>query len=197
MKVLLVSEGKHERVSLPILIERIAGTQFQFEHARLADENIPTHHGKGQGFLKKALRWLLKARDDGHDALILVVDHDGYDNRPNEIAEAQDEIDLCTLPRALGVAIRSFDAWMLADEVALSNVLGCSIARQRDPESISRPKELCVGLLARSSEILDQSTMYSRSAEILNLGQLAERCPNGFKPFADRVRALKKPTAES
>jgi len=190
MKVLLVSEGKHEKSSLPLLVQRIAEHEFEFEHARLADENLPAHHGEGKGFFKKALRWLLKAREGGYEGMILVVDRDGNRERQNEVNRAQAEQRVCDLPRALGVAVQSFDAWMLADEVALSKVLGWSVPRQRDPESIRNPKGTCAELLAGSPEELDQSTMYCKSAAILDLAQLTDRCPIGFRPFAELVRAL-------
>lgn len=46
-------------------------------------------------------------------------------------------------PRALGMAIRSFDAWMLADDGVLTLVLGKPIDTQPSPEKNRDPKEAC------------------------------------------------------
>ena len=50
------------------------------------------------------------------------------------------------LPRALGLAIKSFDAWVLADEVAMSTIVGHTVDRQRDMESLRDPKLICKGI---------------------------------------------------
>jgi hypothetical protein len=80
-------------------------------------KDIHAHHGKGQGYFKKALRWILEAERRGYDALVLVIDQDNTPERVQEINKAQND-QRVTLRRALGVAIRTFDAWMLADEQA-------------------------------------------------------------------------------
>ncbi len=92
------------------------------------------------------------------------------------------------LPRAMGVAIRTFDAWMLADEKVLTEVLGCAIVRQPDPEAIRDPKQVCASLLARGQNRMAQSEMYARIAYQIDLALLSLRCQSGFEPFAARVR---------
>ena len=68
---------------------------------------------------KRALGWIRLAEREDYDAIILVIDkmvtRKGNSNstEPRKISE---------LPRALGVAIKTFDV-MLADEQALSEVL--------------------------------------------------------------------------
>lgn len=134
MKVLLVSEGKHELSgSLESLVRRISSRELDVHHDRVSRNDIHTHRGKGQGFFKRAIRWLLEARKRGYEAIVLVIDEDGYAERTSEIKEAQYYSGV-VFPRAFGIAIRTFDAWMLADERALTTVLGCQIQRQPAPE---------------------------------------------------------------
>lgn len=188
-KVLVVGEGKHELAgALVALVRRLAPPGCVFDHTDIRGD-IHGHHGKGRGYFKRAFRWMLEAQKLGYDALVLVIDQDGFLERTKEISEAQQD-DRAAIPRALGVAIRSFDAWMLADERALSAVLKGIVSRQPDPERIVRPKDSCSVILANAGNVVSQSEMYSQVAQTADLDVLGRRCPKGFAPFADRVRAI-------
>ena len=194
MKVLLVAEGQHElgdgtaAGALEVLVRRLSGGQvLQIDRRKVSDPSLRAFHGTGQGFYKRALRWLLHAAGEGYDALVLVVDHDGHDVRLRQIDDAQDS-GLTPLPRALGVAVRTFDAWMLADERALSIVLGRPIARQTDPESIAWPKERCTELRNSADSDLGLAALYAAVATQADPTILERRCPRGFAPFAFRTR---------
>ena len=144
---------------------------------------------KGRGFFKRAVRWLKEAEDREADALILLIDEDGRPETITEIRDAQGYHE-SQLARALGVAIRTFDAWMLADERALSEVLGCTVNRQPDPETIHEPKETCKELLADSDKQISQREMYAQVAAKIDMGVLCARCRSGFEPFAAHVRSV-------
>ena len=169
------------------LLNRLGGEHHDLNSDRMARSDLPRVHG-GKGYKKKALRWLLRAQNKGYDALILLIDEDGTTRRIQEIREAQDHNTLSDLPRALGVPIRSFDAWMLADEKALTEVLGQSVNRQPAPETIRDPKETCRELLANSDREISQSKMYAEVSAMINVDVLCDRCQSGFKPFAAHVR---------
>lgn len=192
MKVLLVGEGRHEAGgALETLVRRLSQREMQCDFRKISDPLLHAHHGRGQGMFKRAVRWLLQAAQEGYDALVLLVDHDGFDQRIREIDLAQDERRLSVLPRALGVAIRTFDAWMLADEVALRQVLQCpAIQRQPAPETIGDPKSRCDQLCCEAGRPMALSDMYKAVLQTANLDILVERCPSGFAPFAARVRAI-------
>jgi hypothetical protein len=135
--------------------------------------------------------WLNRAHREGFDALVLVIDQDNpEERRQQQLDRAQDDLRF-PIRRALGVAIRTFDAWMLADERALSALSGCDVPRQRDPEGLSDPKLVC-RKLREGGECSDVSTseFYAHLAEHLELSWLEQRCPKGFRPFAERVRKL-------
>lgn len=188
IKALIVSEGPHDR-AVEDLIRRLVTSPLEADHDRVSNPLIHTHHGKGQGFFKRLVRWIREAKRRGYDALVLVIDRDGDPERVRQVDRAQ-EYTVVEFPRALGVAIESFDAWMLADEKALSAVLGYSVARQKSPESIGKPKQACEHLLASSSLDLPQRDMYRAICDAVDIGKLTRRCPKGFRPFAARVRAL-------
>jgi hypothetical protein len=192
MKVLLVSEGKHEaNGALEALVRRSVGKITDCTFDRVSRDDIHTHRGKAQGFIKRALRWLLEARKQRFDALVLVVDEDGDANRIAELAAAQqDQAITAGFPRALGIAIRTFDAWMLADEVALRKVLGIPVQTQPSPETCSDPKSQCADFLEQSTRSLGQSEFYREVAELMDLEKLANRCPRGFGVFAMRLKSL-------
>jgi hypothetical protein len=152
-------------------------------------KDIHAHHGKGQGYFKKALRWILEAERRGYDALVLVIDQDNTPERVQEINKAQND-QRVTLRRALGVAIRTFDAWMLADEQALSRVLGYTISPQRSPEDVSDAKDVCAQLLGKSLMAMLQSEFYASVAREADVNMLERQCSKGFGPFAQRVRSL-------
>ena len=191
MRALIVSEGKHEQSgALQTLVERLRGTTFaSIEHAKVSDAKIHVFHGKGKGYLKRAVGWLNEARKREFDVLVLVIDEDGDQTRIAQFNEAQ-AYEQVALPRAFGVAVRMFDAWMLADETAVSAATSTTIPRQRSPEAIRDPKTACSEFLEAGTETHTQSEMYAAISETARLDVLEERCPAGFAPFADRIRAL-------
>ncbi|MCH8118251.1 MAG: DUF4276 family protein [Planctomycetes bacterium] len=192
MRVLVVAEGKHELSgALESLLKRLGGDNAVFEFDRVSNKSIHAFHGKGKGYFKRAFRWLKEAEKKGADALIFLIDEDDKRERIEQIQEAQDSL-LSQLPRAMGVAIRMFDAWMLADEKALTEVLGDNINRQSTPETIRNPKQVCAKLLEDSQIQISQSEMYARVSCKINIDILCDRCQSGFKPFATYVRNIFK-----
>jgi len=190
MRVLVVAEGKHELYgALGNLLEKLGGDGSSFDYDRVSNNTIHAFHGIGNGYFKRALRWLKEAEKKGADALILLIDEDGKRERIEQIQEAQDSL-LSQLPRAMGVAIRMFDAWMLADEKALTEVLGDNINRQTNPETIRNPKQVCAKLLEDSQIQISQSEMYARVSCKINIDILCDRCQSGFRPFATYVRKI-------
>jgi hypothetical protein len=196
MRVLVVSEGEHEQGgALENFLRRLGGKEAKFAFDGVQRDDIHTHHGKGRGYVKRALRWLKEAKRREMDALVLLVDQDNPEYRRSEqVREAQEycnpKVPALNLPRAMGVAIKTFDAWMLADEKALTEVLGCTVARQHDPETISQPKKVCGRLLESGTNRMAQREMYAGVALRLDIEVLTKRCPKGFKPFAERVRKM-------
>ena len=197
MKILVVSEGSHElgddhlQGALVALSARLLRRSTTFVREKVSSRRVRVHiqPGKGGGYEKRALGWIRLAEREGYDALILVIDQDGQRVRQQEFDRAQHDSRLL-FPRALGVAIKTFDAWMLADERALSTALRTPIATQLAPESVADPKKTCEDLRNATGSRLGLTEMYSEIASITDVEKLASRCPNGFAPFARRVRSL-------
>lgn len=198
MRILLVSEGGHElgapegESALEVLCRRLLDVDAEFVRMTVRDPEVRVHirAGKADGYERRGLAWLRYAEREGFDALVFVVDHDNDHRRPAQLDLVQ-ESTAFGLPRAYGVAVRTFDAWMLADEQALSQVLRRTIPRQRDPEAIGDPKGICEKLRDDSPGVDDRlRDMYAAISHVMDLKLLSERCSRGFKTFAQRVRAL-------
>lgn len=193
MRVLVVGEGNHEHKALPRLVQRMAGTPSlpdfdKLKHGRRVHGKSPD--GRASRLYKRAVGWMLDAQRKEYEAVILLIDEDGKDDRRAGMDLAQESKE-AQLPRACGVAVRSFDAWFLADETALSNALGETVNRQPDPETVKAPKADCEALLSRTQTHDGLGDFYAALAESMNLDTVQKRCPKGFAPFADRVRKLR------
>ena len=190
MRVMVVVEGKHESGgAVGTIIRRLRSDLTGLKFGRLA--NAPVHvHGKGNGYCKKAISWMQQAHRDCFDAIILLVDRDRVATRCAEIADAQNNYTICNTPRALGVPVEAFDAWMLADEQAISSFLTVTVPTQPDPENIGHPKDHLEKLLAKWGLQWGGAELYARIAAELDISKLEARCPVGFAAFADRVRNL-------
>lgn len=191
MKLLIISEGKHELSgALETIVRRLTGIVEDVDLLKVSDPALRVHPAKGPGYFKKAVRCLLYASEHGYDALVLLIDQDDQIERRQQLSEAQDHLGLSTIPRAMGVAVLTFDAWMLADEQALSTVLSNPIQRQPDPERTGNAKGNCTALRDASGSGLSLTALYAALAEVINFDVLASRCPVGFEPFAQRARRM-------
>ncbi len=190
MKVLLVGEGASELAgALKAFVNRMGISEHEIEQDKVSRRDIHAHHGKGKGYYKRAIRWMREAQKNGYDAIILLIDQDDRPERVKEFAAAQEYLSV-PIRRALGVATRTFDAWMLADEKALTTVLEYQVSRQTDPEKLADPKRVCTDLLENSPQDMSPAKMYAAIANIVDISVLEARCSKGFGPFAQRVREL-------
>lgn len=204
MHVLLVSEGAHEGnrdeespQALRAIVSRVlpADTTFEWRDVHDLPRGNPLP-GKGGGHFKLALKAMLYAHRNGFDALVLVTDGDRRNERITEFDEAQESTRVA-IPRALGIAVQAFDAWILADHQALSQVLGADVPLQRLPENLDgaknsprHPKQVCRALMAQHGWAGSQAEFYQAVCCALDLAVVAERCPRGFAPFLQRLQRL-------
>lgn len=189
-RVLLVAEGPSELDgALAAFVRRLLDREIDFERQKVSSPIVRIHAGKGAGYTKRALAWIRFAEKNAFDALVLIVDQDGDADRQQQLDAAQGD-DHFACPRALGIAIRTFDAWMLADEKALTIVLGFLVDKQKSPEQDAKPKARCENLRDGCNETLSLPEMYSRLSRQIKLELLEAACPKGFGQFAERVRRL-------
>lgn len=196
--VLIVAEGDHELAgghadaALTTLVRRLLGDgiDLQVSSKRSREVSGHTHAGKGDRLGRKFIGIMKFAERNGYDAVVILMDHDGVDTRLKSATYAQ-EATVTSFPRAVGIAVRSFDAWFLADHAALSQVVSMTVHMQPDPESHSDPKKECQMLNAAMAEERRLRDFYAAIAAIVDLQILRNRCPVGFAEFANRVEGLK------
>ncbi len=195
MKILLVAEGDHELGTgdapgaLEVLVKKLLGVDVEVECDIVSSAKLHVAHGGGADLTKRVAAWLREAQKRKKDALVLLIDCDNEKARLKLLEKAQEDRTI-DLDRALGVAVQTFDVWMLADEMAVSRVLRLRLPTQKNPERIKKPKSSFRNLLSNSSTSKGQREAYAEVANCLDIALLRKRCPSGFAPFAMRVCAL-------
>ena len=206
MKVLIVAEGIHElgdsaapergdesnhAGALQTLVRRLLPGDIEFIKRAFKSRDVqPTAmRGKGSKLRKRILLWFRYAERHECDAVIILVDEDDDPRRRPEMESARVQLGI-RIRRACGLAIREFDAWIIADEGALSAALGSTVDCQPAPERIRNPKRVFEELHEASACKLWPRHVYAAVMEKVNLELLAKRCPRGFAPFAAMVRQL-------
>jgi hypothetical protein len=202
MRVLIVSEGENElgkanhAGALEALVSRL---REDYEEELLFDSITVRHPDLGKvqekgvgGMCKKALACLRFAERRGFEAVVFVIDQDEdkFKYRRSEVAAAQDSSMFAGIRRAMGVAVLAFDAWMLADEVALASVFGGPVSAQSNPERIGDAKEHFERLKDESGCAKGRSDAYAEVAKLTRIKILEKRCEDGFGVFAERVRKM-------
>jgi hypothetical protein len=204
MRVLLVSEGLHELTdavwgedsrngALEVLVRRLLDCEAEIVCCKPNDRAFRRTrvHGKGHAYEKIVVAFLLEAERRRFDAVVFLIDEDGDRERRAALDSAQIS-EQSILPRACGVAVRSFDAWILADESALAAVLRGECNAEKNPERLKDPKSKCLQKRDDSRCGLRLRDLYSEYAKQVDLTLLKERCPKGFAPFARRVEGLSR-----
>ncbi|MDA1230487.1 MAG: hypothetical protein O2856_06920 [Planctomycetota bacterium] len=195
--VLIVAEGEHELsggtadAALPILVKRLLGDGIDLRPTakRIRELSGHMHPGRGNPLGRKFIGIIRWAERHEYDAVVILIDQDDDPSRHQSASFAQESA-FSLLPRAIGIAVQSLDAWFLADHAALSKVLGTSIQMQPDPERNNDPKSACQGFTTISTEEIRLRDSYSMMAAIADLDLIKKRCPIGFGVFAARVASL-------
>lgn len=155
------------------------------------------------GFRRKVRLSVVRADRERFDAVVAVMDNDREPGHQRlkllragrEDARLQDE---APIPCAVGVAVEAIEAWLL-DPVAARDGLGLESAptQPKSPESLAgrpgeanHPKTVFRGWLAQTPRDRFRAITEAMAAvaESTDVADLEERCPRGFKPFADDVR---------
>lgn len=200
MRILVCGEGpndigrepKNEKAprelgTLQVLISRIlAQEEIEFEQQQIL--HLGPRRGSRGFKAKLELAFQEMSRKDCQ-ALVYVVDADREQKRGDRLRAARDDVAegrLC----AMGTAIHSIEAWLLADQQAFSLAFDCPTPNMTpDPESIKNPKSLLRDRLEHV-ERDDYSRCYAKLARHLDLAVVRRRCPDGFQPFQSEVEGL-------
>jgi len=174
----------HRLLNQPARVRYRMGRFIEIEHAR----------GKGDAFEKKTKAAILKARSLGFRAVVIVRDKDrkALAARLAPLARGRDAAATGQVACAVGLAVETFDAWMICDGKAVGTAGGDGSRSHPDPESLDgqestgrHAKDRAVELFG-SADVLTKR--YAQVAACVDLSLLAKCCPQGFAPFATEVR---------
>lgn len=219
MKMLLVSEGPRDigrsrthdgdaaspAGALTVLVRRLLGEHFRREiHGWEIDcselARVHEHSGGVSGFARKVQLAVVVAAARGYSCAAVVVDRDGPANsgrigelrKGRELAEGHHK-DLAD-HTALGVAVETVEAWLLADEWGINEALHPTPpATECSPESLGgrrdtaeHPKTRFLSLVGTTGRTPAEA--YDLVASAVRLDVVERACPQGFAPFATELR---------
>ena len=193
---------RHEFL-LKILVERILGVEGRIEP--LERSLLPCLRGNQPARVcREGARFIWRCVLYGAEAAVVVIDRDRTPPRERwrELCEQRERVKAdperpLAIPIAIGVAVETIEAWLLADEVALCDVLG--IPRPREPMGspekldgapgeATHPKYVLSRYFARDANperrFLDRVVAL---AQKMSLDVVARMCPEGFARFRDDV----------
>ena len=177
---------------LPILVHKICNKS---ENMRVIRKRVA--HLRGKKPAEKVEFERFQAYHSNYDGLVLVVDSDGELNEVRKTwfdAREKSEMELAsTLPMAIGVAHPCIESWLLADATAVRR--GLELDRTPDvplnPENLSpiqdnrnHPKNIFHTNVKKNISAQEKDRI---AAAMNDLELVKQRCPLGFKPFADEV----------
>jgi len=153
---------------------------------------------------KVAAAALLAVRRFNCGATVVVADRDGDDGRPAELEEGVERAQQLfpQHPATWGLAVESVEAWALGVPDTIAEELGVDVElvrmqypRDAHVECVSersgkpdhRPKQL-LERIAQLKHRKDSTEFREAIAERTDVAVLARACPQGFAPFAERLR---------
>lgn len=161
------------------------------------DANIPTRIR--HKLARKVRHAVLQAKAKGCRAVVILIDRDTEPDSERIALLKEGRGSLATYVGypacAVGCAVETFDAWMIADGKAIGKAGGDSSNSHPEPEKLRGKKETSRDHPKnRAAEIFGvnvkniPSSKYATVALHVDLELLEKACPKGFKPFADEVR---------
>lgn len=191
---------------LPVLVRRIleecCGRDLAYLH--FESQHLVRLQEAG-GYERKVAAALRRAQLAEARAAVIVVDRDRTpgQERLHKLREGRSQAQTkgLTLPLAVGVAIETMEAWLLADEQAIVAALDCGpIGRGVDPESLrgrprqaDHPKVMLQAHVEHDKHQRPALDCLRAIAEVAELNVIRDRCPSGFQPFYEEVRQFLAP----
>jgi hypothetical protein len=196
-------EPWHEEFLLKTLVERILGVEGRIES--LDRTLLPLLRGNQPARLcREGARFIRRCALFGAEAVVIVIDRDRTPPRKRwrELSEQRDVLRTdrarpLAIPVAIGVAVETIEAWLLADEVGLCDVL--DIPRPKEPMGSPEKLDGAPGEPTHPKYVLNQylrrDTKQGRGflgqvaaiARRMDLDVVARQCPEGFGRFRDDV----------
>jgi hypothetical protein len=162
---------------------------------------VHKHSSDVSGYERKVHLAIVEAGLRNCTCVAVVVDRDGERNQARLSAlcagrdEAEKKGEALAQHTATGLAVETVEAWLLADEQALTRALNLNPPQQQlpapeeldgAPGSDRHPKSVFLAIVDRSD--LAPSVAYDAVAEHARIDHLERRCPLGFARFAAELR---------
>lgn len=183
----ILAEDRSDAEVLVILVRLIAGR---------GDLKVYKKGFGGCGELcRKAASHILDFSRQGASRFIICHDSDGKD--PEIVRKSVrngigGKVDLKGLAYAIIVPVQELEAWIIADEKAITSAIRTlKIAEVRKPEEITSPKEWLVRKSRegqRSKPLYDPATFNEQVARHLDISKVQAKCPS-FRELVEFVRA--------
>ncbi|HDY66014.1 MAG TPA: hypothetical protein ENH84_07280 [Phycisphaerae bacterium] len=178
--------------ALPRLIHRVLGEPAQTTYTTKKFKKIKAAHGRGGKWAKKTKRAIEDARKGGYQGTVILIDRDRKSSaeRLGPLTDARDAMLACC---AVGNAVETFDAWMIADGKAVREATGKATQSQSHPkpEKLNKdegtgnhPKDWATRIFGGTSSLTPAYAVVALHADI---DLLKRTCPKGFAPFAKDI----------
>lgn len=209
MKILVVSEGARDvgvddasDGAVAVLVRRVLEQQIgrSLSEVEVVRARLPRVHRLSStvsGYARKVQLAIVEAQAQECTAVAIVVDRDGPRNRgrlqlllDGRDTAASNGLDLAE-STALGIAVETVEAWLLADIKAINDACraGEPADECADPERTWGPKGSERHPKAKFLSLIDSPrTAYEAVASGVRLDILEKRCPEGFGRFAEEIR---------
>ncbi|HUU23082.1 MAG TPA: DUF4276 family protein, partial [Phycisphaerae bacterium] len=180
---------------LPRLVHRLLGSPDSIRYDCRPLRSVMHVHGKARNdFARKVKGAMRTAKLQGHKGVVVVIDRDREPDRKRigALREGRDSMQAdVPVPCAVGTAVETFDAWMIADPAAIRAAGGDASMSRPDPEKLDgraetdrHPKVLATKAFGGRRELPQK---YAEVAASVDIDLLRRCCPQGFAPFAAEV----------
>ena len=180
VKVAYALEGHRDLQVIPVLVQRLAADFDPTLHLVTSPVRARKH---GFGFIKELPEILRRASAESVDVLVCVVDGNSKPSeRIKDLREGVEGAGPLPVRVVSGVAVRAMEAWLLADEGAISAALAGrpAVPKQAEPRSPRDPKAVLQKLIAEATagdEFLTDAIGAAIAAQ-MDLRLARDRCPD-------------------
>lgn len=179
-------EGPFDYRIVPVLLSRLADDSFGNTVDIETLPPPPSWMKRGHGLINALPADARILNELGAEIIVGIVDTDNTQitTRLTALREAREQAQPSPICFALGVAVRSIEAWLLADEEAIRTALtehtygNQTVPRQPNPETIADPKTHLNSLISELTEGIEPSAdrFAEAIAEHIDLQTLRDRC---------------------
>ncbi len=180
-------EGPFDYRVVPVLLARLVANTFEGTATLEPLPPPPSWMKRGHGLIAALPDDVLVLNELGAAIIVSVVDSDDtrITTRLTALRKARELAQPSPLCFALGVAVRSIEAWLLADEQAIRAALleftygDQAVPRQPAPETLPNPKVHLNHLIVELTNNIEPSAdrFVEVIAEHIDLQILRDRCP--------------------